>query len=261
METAVAAKDLVLALRGERAARPRVDPTLAGGLRAWLEDDLALSVADVAPSAPLFLSPRTIIEGASQGSTPSLALARGALVGALVAQRLSLGDVEHPMDDALSALEADPSQRELVSSIHQLDPDGFARLAAEVAAHDTVLAHSLGAIPSSWLPRTNVRLSVPLVGGRVVLGAVVNVMLGPPASTVSTVCLLDVTTAELTDTVQARLGVLALIEALRSAAPPLRVATLSTATGDVAMLDVDDALLTTALRHVVTAADQHQGAN
>ena len=85
--TAVAAKDLVLALRGERAARPRVDPTLAGGLRAWLEDDLALSVADVAPSAPLFLSPRTIIDGASQGSTPTLALARGALVGALVAQR------------------------------------------------------------------------------------------------------------------------------------------------------------------------------
>ena len=252
MDTAVAAKDLVLALRGERTARPRVDPSLAGGLRAWLEDDLALSVGTADPSTPLFLSPRTVVTEEARTDAPPLALARGALVGALVAQRLFLGEVDHPMDDALSALEADPGQRAIVEAVHQLDPDGFARLAAEVAAHDTVLQHSLGAIPSTWLPRSNVRLSVPLVGGRVILGAVANVVLGPPATSVATVCLLDVTTAPLDDLALARLGVLALIEALRSAAPPLRVASLSTATGEVAMLDVDDSVLTEALRRVVT---------
>ena len=253
MKTAVAAKDLVLALRGERTARPRVDPTLAGGLRAWLEDDLAPSVATSDPAAPLFLSPRTVAAEDPRSDAPPLALARGALVQALVAQRLFLGEVDHPMDDALSALEADPGQRTIVEAVHQLDPDGFARLAAEVAAHDTVLTHSLGAIPSSWLPRSNVRLSVPLVGGRVVLGAMVNVVLGPPATAVATVCLLDITTAPLDDLAPARLGILALIEALRSSAPPLRVASLSTATGEVAMLDVDDSVLTDALRRVVAS--------
>src|ERR1700752_642251 len=53
----------VLALRpGDPATRPRFDPGLAGGLRAWLEDaayDVVAARGEHAP--PLFLGPRRLV--------------------------------------------------------------------------------------------------------------------------------------------------------------------------------------------------------
>jgi len=254
MTSVLEAKDLVLALRGQRELRPRVDPALAGGLRAWLEDDLSELAKSLDPSAPLFISPRALCADPHVAASPIIGFARATLLSALIAQRLTLGGVEHAMDDALSALEADPRHDELVEAIHALEPDSFAQLAAEVAAHDTVLAHSLGAVPPSWLPRCTVRLSVPIIGNRIVLGAVADVVIGPPASEVASVCLIDITTSDLGDEIERRLGVLSLIETLRSGAQPLRVASLSTATGDVAIVDVGDEVLAAAVADVVSAA-------
>ncbi len=253
MSTAGTSHDLLGALRGRRERRPRVDPTLAGGLRAWIEDDLAPLVGEADPAQPLFLSPRAVVSESLQTVPPLSALARSALLSALLAQRVVLGSVVHPMDDALSALEADPGQAALVDAIHSLDPDGFAQLAAELTAHYAVLAASLTSIPGTWLPRTNVRLSVPLAGGRVVLGAVASLVMGPPADEVSTVCLLDVTTSSLDPTAQRRLGILSLLETLRSGAAPLRVGSLSTATGEVVLAEVTDELLRDAIADVVSA--------
>ena len=253
MELAAAPTDVILSLRGQRDLRPRIDPGLAGGLRSWLEDDLAECASHLDPNEPLFLSPRAMTHEALSSVPPLSALARGALVSALCTQRLSLGEVNHPMDDALSALEADPAHAELVDTVHGLDPDEFARLSSEVAAHDSVLARHLSRVPSSWLPRSNVRLSVPLVGGRVVLGTVVNVVLGAPSVNVASICLLHVTTSSLEETTAAMLSVVALIETLRSGAQPLRVASLSTATGEVAICDVNDHVLTQGVELVVRA--------
>src|ERR1700691_5138934 len=49
-------------LRGDAAPRPRFDPGLAGGLRAWLEDaayDVVAARGEHAP--PLFLGPRQLL--------------------------------------------------------------------------------------------------------------------------------------------------------------------------------------------------------
>jgi hypothetical protein len=245
---------VVLALRGAREQRPRIDPLLAGGLRAWLEDELTALAEALDPEAPLLLTPRSIVGEPVTALAPLRALARGALVSNLVAQRISVGEVRHPMDDALSALEADPGRRELVEAIHALDQDSFAQLSAELAAHDEVLSQQLSGIPSSWLPASNVSMSVSLAGGRLLLHAMVNVVLGAPALDLASRCLLDVTTASLDDRVQRRLAALGLIETLRSGAAPFRVASLSTATGEVAILEVSDEVLAGAVRDVAEAA-------
>lgn len=247
-------------LRGERTRRPPVDPTLAGGLRAWLEDDLSLLVGDLDPTEPLVLTPRTL-SGDDAPPAPLHSRARGALVRCLIAERILLGDVEHPMDDALSALEGSPQERELVDVIHSLDPDAFAMLAAEVTAHDEMLGTCLGPIPGHWLPRLGVRMSIPFVGGRVILASTVDVLLGPPASRVASTCLLDITTAPLHEGAASRLGGLALLETLRTGAAPLRVAALSTATGADLVLDIDDEVLVTALRHITATVERKRTAH
>ncbi len=248
--------DVVLALRGQRSDRPAIDPFLAGGLRSWLEDDLSKCAESLSPETPFVLTPRSTTSQALVAVPTMLALARGALVSVLAAQRIALGEVRHPMDDALSALEADPYQHDVVEAIHALDQDAFAQLAAEVSAHDDVLRRHLSLVPTTWFPRSNVKLTAPLAGGRLLLTARVNVVLGTPSQSVASVCFLDLTTSLLDDQVLRRLGVLSLIETLRSGAPPLRVASLSTATGDVAMLEVTDDVLAEAVTDVVTAAHQ-----
>ena len=251
--------DIVLALRGQRDHRPNIDPLLAGGLRSWLEDGLSDVARDLDPSTPMLLSPRTIVSGPLVAVPPLIALARSILIGNLVTLRLSLGEVHHPMDDALSALEADHRQTGLVEAIHELDQDRFAQLAAEIEAHDTVLARHLSQLPSAWLPRSNVRISAALAGGRIMVNAVANVALGAPARDIASVCFLDVTTSSLDDNTLRRLGVIGLIETLRSGAPPLRVASLSTGTGDTAIIDVTDEILAQAVADVVAAAQSRGG--
>jgi hypothetical protein len=246
--------DLLELLRGRRETRPPVDRSLAGGLRAWLEDDLAPLVGARSRSEPLFLTPRSITAEALSTVPPLQVLARSALVSALASSQALGLEVAHPMDDALSALEADPSRHELIEAVHALEPEAFAQLAAEVAAHHATLSVALPPVPASWLPRTNVRLSSPLAGGRLVLGAVASVVLGPPAAERASVCLLEVSTSELDERAGPRLGVLALIETLRAGAAPLRVAALSTSSGRSVVLDVDDELLIEARSQVVTAA-------
>src|ERR1700761_6595357 len=56
------AAEVLALLRGDAAARPRFDPGLAGGLRAWLEDaayDVVAARGD--HTTPLFLGPRQLL--------------------------------------------------------------------------------------------------------------------------------------------------------------------------------------------------------
>src|SRR3984957_11918502 len=54
--------EVLALLRGDAASRPRFDPGLAGGLRAWLEDaayDVVAARGEHAP--PLLLGPRQLL--------------------------------------------------------------------------------------------------------------------------------------------------------------------------------------------------------
>src|SRR5580698_9128235 len=88
--------EVLALLRGDAAARPRFDPGLAGGLRAWLEDaayDVVAARGDHAP--PLFLGPRQLLGSPDERRrddplTDGLVLSR--LVHALFRQLVHTGE-------------------------------------------------------------------------------------------------------------------------------------------------------------------------
>ena len=240
-------------LRGEPSRRPRIDRALAGGLRAWLNDEL-FEIFGEDSSTKIVRSPWSLTHRSAPHST--LGIARGALVGALFTQRLLGGDVVHPMDDALCVLEADQSSAPLTHEIHQLDPDRFALLAAEVNAHDAVLAQQLRPVPSTWLPRFGVSACISLHGGQLTLRATTDAMLGPAPHDIASVALLEVTTASHDELIQQELKLRALIETLRAGTQPFAVASLSSATGELALLEVREHDLVEAVHAVVAATKE-----
>jgi hypothetical protein len=246
--------ELVAALRGDRATRPAVDPMLAGGLRAWLEDELAGIEGILGADVTLHLPTWRIAQPELPEDPEADQLALSVLVHALVAQHLAFGDVLDPLADAVDALDAGRAHEQLLERIGALDADATRLLADELASHDEVIAAGIGRIPTSWLPRSAVPVALDLCGGRVRASAMVDLLLGAPATTVSSTCLLDVVTQPIGDHHVVQLGSLALIETLRSGAAPLRVAALSTFTGDHLVLEVDDALLVGSLERMVEAA-------
>jgi hypothetical protein len=237
-------------MRGTPALRPPVDRGLAGGLRAWLEDGILSS--GVARSKDVVRLTTSSVGGAPTFAPPAGVL-RGALVAQLVRLRVAGGVVEDPFDDATCAMAASGRNDDLLGILADLDPDEHARLAAEVAAHDAVLADRLGAIPSWWSPRCGVRQSVPVAGGSVVLRGLVDVALGEVGSPRASVCLLEVTTSRLAERHDTVLSYLALLETLRTGEQPLRVAALSSADGSFVVRDVTPELLGSAVEHVLLA--------
>ncbi len=230
--------DAVTLLRGKGHRRPHVDRALCGGLRAWLDDEyFALFGNDTITR--ISRSPWTLTHG--QGPSSTLSLARSALVMALCTQRLLGATITHPMDDALSVLESDVTQTPLTYEIHHLEPERFSLLAAEVAAHDEVLAQQLRSVPGAWLPRFHLLTSLALHGEQVSLTAMTDVMFGPPPKEIASVALLDITTTTHDDHITNELRIRALLETLRSGVQPFAVASLSSATGSLALLEVQEA--------------------
>src|ERR1700722_15451442 len=103
--------EVLALLRGDSATRPRFDPGLAGGLRAWLEDAAYDAVvARGEHAAPLFLGPRQLLgshdelQDDSGAGTDRPALPR--VVHALLRQLVHTGEIHDPLADALDALRA-----------------------------------------------------------------------------------------------------------------------------------------------------------
>jgi len=92
-------------------------------------------------------------------------------------------------------------------------------------------------VPSpAWLARTQDRITVPLAGGQVLLSGVVDLAFGGPAHDQASVCLVEIKSGTRRIEHHADLHFYALLETLRAGAPPFRVATYYTATGE---LDVE----------------------
>jgi len=103
-------RDVLALLRGDTSARPRFDPGLAGGLRAWLEDaayELVAARGEHAP--PLLLGARQLLgspteHGRGENLSDEAVLSR--LVHALFRQLVHTGQIDDPLRDGLEALHA-----------------------------------------------------------------------------------------------------------------------------------------------------------
>ena len=265
-----AARDEVLALlRDGSGRRPRFDPGLAGGLRAWLEDAAAELVATRGEDAsPLFLGPRLLWDESVPAAGPLGAAdpyptewVRSCLVRALFRQVVTTGAVEDPLGDALDALRVDPGRLEMARHIDELPGESRAALAASLRIHVENLLSLTPRFAPGWLPRTDDRVAIPLAGGRVVLCGVFDLLVGAPLPGTATICALGLTTGGRWAQARTALHYLALLETLRSGTPPFRLALLHSAVGRYGVEDVLEEHLRTIVSHVVVRLSALAGAD
>ena len=240
-------------MRGDTSARPRFDPDLPGGLRAWLEDAAYGVVAARGDDAPaLFLGPRQVLGGAAgwhddEGLTDELVLSR--LVHAVFRQLVGRGDLGDPLADALDALRAHGDDG-MVRHIESLPATGRDALADAVAVHAGNLEDMVPRFAPGWMPRTDDRVAIPLSGGRVVLHGTFDLLVGLPQRGTASLCALGLSTGAAWASERRSLHFLALLETLRSGAPPFRLALLESATGRYGVEDVREEHLRAIASHL-----------
>jgi hypothetical protein len=232
-------------LRGDRQKRPRLDTTSAAGLRAQLEDGIHDIFTKDLPPSPLVVRPSSLRESwhATDLSSSTLGLIRGALVTQLLRLRLVGVTIDNAFDDAVAAWRADAGAGPLLATFDQLDGDDRARLATDVTAHDVTLSRCFGQLPSHWMARSCVRATQRLAGGHVILRDVVDLTIGANTAESTTVVLVDVTTSPLGESAERTLRFHALVETLRTSVVPLRSAVFSSATGEFWTRDIEPELL------------------
>jgi hypothetical protein len=251
-----AGADLLSRLRGNIEQRPIVDPGLAGGLREWLEDGASEALRSAGePGERLVVGRWSQRESVGPFSDNEVTppYVRAVLVGALFRQLVTSGRIDNPMDDAMSALAVEGRGARISEFILRLGAAERAKLIGEVVDHAEVLVTTWPPLPPTWLPRTSERRSVPLAGGRILLSGLVDLALGAPARDRASVCLVDVRSGERRTEHSGELHFLGLLETVSAGAPPFRLATYYTATGELDVEDVDDQLLAIAAQNAVEA--------
>ncbi len=178
----------------------------------------------------------------------NLALACGALVDVLFRQIVTVGSVGDPMADALDGLAMDGRQDGLVAWIGGLSAAELAELRSEVDRQAHGLAERWPALDPSWLPRTQESIRALLTGGRVELSARVDLAIGPPADAEASVAIVEVKSGACRPEHGDDLRFYALIETLRTLAPPFVVATYYARTGELDVEPVTRELLLEAAR-------------
>jgi hypothetical protein len=251
-----AGRDVLALLRGDTSARPRFDPGLAGGLRAWLEDaayDMVTARGEHAPT--LFLGPRQLLGSPAErdehdgGEHLSREVVLTRLVHALFRQLVHTGELEDPMRDALEALRAGEGE-DIVRHVESLPPSARSALAGTVASHAANLRGQLPRFAPGWMPRTDDRVSTPLAGGRVVLHGFFDLIVGLPQPGTASLCALGLATGGTWAWHRRSLHYLALLETLRSGTPPFRLGLLESTTGRYGVEDVREEHLRAIASHI-----------
>ncbi len=257
--------------------RPAVRPDLIQRLRSVLESGLAadtvgiddagdgLPVTDTDPApSPLLVTKERLHRALAceaharpTGSGPrsfSSSLACGALIGVLFRQLVTVGDIGDPMADGLAALAVDDHQADLWGWIEGLAGPARDELRAEVERQAEGLRRRWPALDPAWLPRTQEAMRVRLADGTVELSARVDLAIGRPARDEASVAIVEATSGSRRVEHRADLHFYALVETLRSPAPPFVVATYYAKTGELDVEPVTDELLVVAARRTLDGA-------
>jgi len=265
--------EVLALLRGDSAARPRFDPGLAGGLRAWLEDaayDVVAARGEHAP--PLFLGPRQLLrshdeqgdheggggdgadgDGGGGAATDRFLFAR--LVQALFRQLVHTGEIHDPLADALDAVRASGDEAD-VRRMESLPEGTRAVLAETLAVHARNLSGLVPRFAPGWMPRTNDRVAIPLAGGRIVLHGMFDLVVGLPQPPTASLCALGLSSDGPWAVARRSLHYLSVLETLRSGAPPFRLALLESASGRYGVEDVREEHLRAIASHIAAWLEQ-----
>lgn len=261
----LAGAELLERLRVMGRPRPALDPTMSGRLHDRLDEALESCMPPELGSSPVVITKDRLTQvlacEAHHVATqfgdrrPSQAIACGALIDSLFRQLVVTGRIENPMADGLAALTLDDHQRALVEWINQLPAPQQSELAMEVERQAAGLVARWPALSPEWLPRTQEPIKASLAGGRVLLSARIDLAIGRPAVDHASVGIVELKSGKRRAEHRADLHFYALIEALRSPAPPFMVATYYSRTGELDVEPVSEDLLVAAARRTIAGAD------
>ncbi len=258
----VSGSEVLSALRGDPNGRPVVDAALAGGLREWLEDGFSTLRLD--PEKPLVLDKKTLRRAHSDQGRIAVqeithALAIGLVMDALFRQLVTIGHIDDPMRDGLESLRIDPRRADAVAFIESLEGRERVDFEDEIETQTAIILSRWPRLSPAWLPRTQERIAIPLAGGGIVLVGIIDLIIGAPSRGRASVEVIDVKSGRPRLDDREDLRYYALLETLRSGAPPFRTATFYTRTGQVDFEDIDDEVLTCMVRSVLSAVEQLVG--
>jgi hypothetical protein len=252
-------------LRVTGRARPVLDPALSRRLRHRLDDGLEFLIQPDIDPAPMVVTKDRLTRVlaceahhvASQFGErrPSQAMACGALIDSLFRQLVATGAIGDPMVDGLGALALEDHQRALIDWIERLPAPQRSELAMEVERQAAGLVARWPTLSPGWLPRTQEPIKASLAGGRVLLSARVDLAIGRPAVNHASVGIVELKSGKRRAEHRADLHFYALIEALRSPAPPFMVATYYSRTGELDVEPVSADLLVAAARRTIAGAE------
>jgi hypothetical protein len=270
--TPLAGNALLDRLRVTGRPRPLADPERGARLRETLEHGLSPGMVGspgcfgnqaTVPSSPQplvitkdrlnrALDPESHLGADACGvQPPTTPMACGALIDVLFRQLVTTGSVGDPMKDAMAALALDGRQGHLVTWIDNLSAAERGALAAEVDRQSIDLLARWPRLDPSWLPRTQVAVRAGLAGGSIELSGRVDLAIGRPELSVASVAIVEVKSGARRPEHRKDLHFYALVETLRSPAPPFAVATYYTRTGELDVDPVSDELLASAARRTV----------
>lgn len=270
--TPLAGDALLDRLRVTGRPRPLADPDRAARLRETIERGLAQGTVanqggrrDQSPSpTPLVITKDRLTRALSPGvhhdaigfgvQPPTTPMACGALIDVLFRQLVTIGSIGDPMTDGLAALALDDRQAHLIAWIDSLSGTERGTLAAEVDRQSIALVNRWPTLDPAWLPRTQLPIRVDVAAGAVELSGRVDLAIGRPGLNVASVAIVEVKSGTRRPEHRKDLHFYALIETLRSPAPPFVVATYYTRTGELDIDPVSDELLAAAARRTVAGA-------
>ena len=252
-------------LRVTGRPRPALDPAMSRRLHDRLDEALESCMAPELGSSPVVVTKDRLTQVltceahhvASQFGErrPSQAIACGAVIDSLFRQLVVTGRIDDPMADGLAALALDDHQRALGEWINQLPAPQRSELAMEVERQAAGLVARWPALSPEWLPRTQEPIKASLAGGRVRLSARVDLAIGRPAVDHASVGIVELKSGKRRAEHRADLHFYALIEALRSPAPPFMVATYYSRTGELDVEPVSEDLLVATARRTIAGAE------
>ena len=181
-------------------------------------------------------------------------MARGSLVDALFRQWVTTGRLDDPWADALAAVAVGGDPDGIAGFVGALAEERREALAEEISHHAAGIVARWPVPSPMWLPRTQEKVVVPLVGGRVIMSGVVDLAFGGPAGERASVCVVELKSGRRRVEHRGDLHFYALLETLRSGAPPFRIATYYTRTGELDVEAVTEDVLVGSLQRVLAGA-------
>ena len=258
-----AAQQSVIALLGRPEQPPSFPAGLGDELQAELEDELAAVASAYSSTDPLWVSKHALatvhgceahyVDTARRPFMWTVAAARGAVAHKAVELSVHWRGEAPPMDlvdEAIARLmQSDgPSLQRFLERLSEGDRSELRGAAVDLVSR---FQECFPPLKPAWIPVTESRVRVELLGGAVILSGKTDLSLGRPAGALANKVIIDLKSGRPSTTHREDLRFYALLETIKLGVPPRQLASYYLESARAHPEDVTVALLHSALRRTV----------